>query len=401
MHIFKNSRRTLLLGAMLTCGTMLTGVGSAWAQQGPGVTDKTIKLGAWMPLTGPIAAYGVPQRAGIEAYLKMVNDRGGIKGRKFELIVEDNAYNPQRTLAAARKLVTRDEVLAIVVPNGTAQSAATFEYMLGEAKVPILNPYGGAIDWYSPPRDNLYGGLVPYEYQAKALGRWAAREGSRNIVVIHSALAQFEAVAKEVLPGARGISPTAKVELYPAKFDTTDYGPIAVDIARRKPDTVVFILAQGEVVRAAKELRQQGVKSAFYTYSPNVSNSILELGGGAIEGLRSASFTQPVTLETIAMREYRDALAKYSPGEKPDYVSLMGFAMTKIVVEAFNRIEGPINRQSLTRAMESIKNYDTGIIPSVTYGSDRHLGASTVQRMEVQGGRWISVGSPIDTLKDW
>jgi branched-chain amino acid transport system substrate-binding protein len=394
-------RRLVVTSAMASAVALTLGIGTAAAQQGPGVTDKTIKIGTWVPLTGPIAAYGVPQRAGIEAYLKLVNDRGGVKGRKFELVVEDNAYNPQRTLAAARKLVSRDEVLAIVVPNGTAQSAATFDYLLNEAKVPLLNPYAGAPDWYSPPRANLYGGLVPYEFQAKSLGRWAAKDGAKNFVVVHSALAQFEGVAKEVLPGARGINASAQVELYPVKFDTTDYGPIAVDIARKKPDTIVFILAQGEVVRAAKELRQQGVKARLYTYSPNVSNSLLDLGGPAVDGMRSASFTQPVTLETPAMREFRDALAKYSPGEKPDYVALMAYGMTKIVVEAFNRIEGPINRQSLTRALESIKNYDSGIIPSVTYGPDRHLGASTVQRVEVQNGAWVTVGAPIDTLKDW
>ena len=60
--------------------------------------------------------------------------------------MEDNAYNPQGTIGAARKLVSRDEVFAISAPFGTLQSAATFEYVLDEAKVPIVNPYGGAAD---------------------------------------------------------------------------------------------------------------------------------------------------------------------------------------------------------------------------------------------------------------
>ena len=401
MKLYTAARRAALVSAAALVASIALGLGPVAAQQGPGVTEKEIKLGTWLPLTGPIAVYGIPQRAGIETYLKMINDRGGVKGRKFELVVEDNAYNPQRTLAAARKLVSRDEVLAVVVPNGTAQSAATFDYMLGEVKVPILNPYGGAADWYAPPKANLYGGLVLYENQARSLGRWAAKEGARNIVVIHSALAQFEGVAVNVAPGARSVAANAKAELYPTKFDTTDYGPIAIEIARKNPDAVVFILAQGEVIRAAKELRQQGVKAPLYTYSPNVSNSILELGGAAVDGLRSASYTQPVTLDTNAVREYRDALAKYFPNEKPDYVSLTSFALTKIVVEAVNRINGPINRQALTQALESVKNFDTGIIPSVSYGADRHLSATTLQRVSVQGGRWVSVGAPIDSEKDW
>jgi len=401
MNTTEKSRRALLLGAMATCGAMLTGISTAWAQQGPGVTDKEIKFGTWMPLTGPIAAYGVPQRAGIEAYLKMINDRGGIKGRKFELVVEDNAFNPQRTVAAARKLITRDEVLALLVPNGTAQSAATFDYVLGEAKVPLLNPYAGAGDWYTPPRANLYGALVLYENQARALGRWAAKEGHKNIVVIHSALAAFENVAVNVLPGAKSVRADATVERFPTKFDTQDYGPIALEIARKKPDALVYILAQPEIIRIGKEFHAQGVKVPQYTYSPSVANSMLELGGAALEGIRSVSYTQPVTLETAPVREYRDALAKYFPNEKPDYVSLTSFALTKIVVEAINRINGPINRTSLTNALESMKSYDTGIMPAVSYGPDRHLGATVVQRVTAQNGRWVSVGAPIDTEKNW
>src|SRR6202011_1985312 len=118
MNRLRKTRRALLLGAAATCGALALGIGNGLAQQTPGVTDKEIKVGAWIPLTGPVAPYGIPQRAGLEAYLNLVNDQGGIKGRKFSVVVEDNGYNPQRTVSAARKLVTRDEVFAFVNPNG-------------------------------------------------------------------------------------------------------------------------------------------------------------------------------------------------------------------------------------------------------------------------------------------
>lgn len=401
MQQLKGFKRSLTHGVLAALAVFGLATGSSLAQQGPGVTDKEIKFGTWMPLTGPIAAYGVPQRAGIETYLNMINDRGGVKGRKFSLVVEDNAYNPQRTLTAARKLITRDEVLALLVPNGTAQSAATFDYVLGEAKVPLLNPYAGAADWYAPTKPNLYGALVLYENQAKALGRWAAKDGHRHIIVVHSAFAAFENVAVNVLPGAKSARADATVELYPTKFDTADYAPIALDIARKKPDAVVCILAQPEIIRLAKEFYSQGFKTGLYTYSPSVANSMLELGGPALEGIKSVSYTLPVTSDTPAVKEYRDALAKYFPSEKPDYVSLTSFALTKIVVEAINRINGPINREALTRSMDAMKSFDTGIIPTVGYAADRHLGATVVQRVVAQKGGWNSVGTPIDTEKDW
>ena len=376
--------RSLLLAASLALAA-LPGLAQ---EQGPGVTDREIKIGTWLPLTGPIAAYGVPQRAGIEAYLSMINDRGGIKGRKFKLIVEDNAYNAQRTVAAARKLISSDGVLAIVVPNGTAQSAAAFSYVLDEAKVPIINAQGGAEDWYNPPRPNLFGAQTLYETQAALLGQWAVADGHKKIVVVHSAVAAFENVASRISPAAKAVKADVMVELYPTKFNTQDYGPIALEIAQKKPDAVVAILAQGELVALAKELKQQGASTALYSYAPAVSNAIIDLAGPAVEGLKSVSWTVRPTADTPEVREYREALAKYSPDEKPDYLSLFAFGMTKAFVEAVRRIDGPINRASLVKAMYSIQNYNTGIISPVTYGPNQHIGVTGMQRVQIAGGKW-------------
>ena len=173
--------------------------------------------------------------------------------------------------------------------------------------------------------------------------------------------------------------------------------------ALRKGGLGQFTVVGTEIVgpSVGKELTQQGFKPAMYTYSPSVANSLTELGGTAVEGIRSASYTVPVTSDAPAVKEYRDALAKYFPSEKPDYVSLTSFGLAKIFVEALNRINGPINRQSLVASMETLKNYDTGIIPPVSYGPDRHLSATILQRVQVSGGKWVSVGTPVDSEKLW
>lgn len=227
-------KRELLRSAVAGAALLLLGATPALAQQGPGVTDKEIKLGTWIPLTGPLAAYGVPFRAGADAYINMINEKGGIKGRKIVLIVEDNAYNPQRTVAAARKLISRDEVLAIGMPFG-AVSASAFDYVLGESKVPMINSYGSALEWFTPPKENLFGAMPLYESQARSIGRWMVKDGAKSVAVVHSALAGFVNVAAQVEPGAKSASPSVKVEMVPTKFGTTDYSPIALDLARRIP----------------------------------------------------------------------------------------------------------------------------------------------------------------------
>lgn len=399
MNPLKLSKRGLLQAA-LAGGMFALGVAPASAQTGPGVTDKEIKLGTWIPLTGALAAYGVPFRAGIDAYIGALNAAGGVKGRKVVVIVEDNAYNPQRTVAAARKLVSRDEVLAIGMPFG-AVSASAFDYTLGEAKVPMINSYGSALEWFTPPKPGLFGAMTLYEDQARTIGRWLVKDGHKSTAVVHSALAGFVNVAKMVEPGVRSVSPTAAVEMVPTKFGTTDYAPIALDLVKKKPESIVLILAQGEMIAAAKELRQQGYQGALYTYSPSVANSVLELGGTALEGVKAIGLTAPINADTPVMKAYRDALAKYAPGEKPDYVSLIGYALTMATVEGLRRVEGPMNRESLVKALYTMRNYETGIFPPLSYTPDRHLGVTSVQRVVARGGQWVTVGAPVEGAKDW
>ena len=127
----------------------------------------------------------------------------------------------------------------------------------------------------------------------------------------------------------------------------------------------------------------------------------IDLGGPAVQGLRSMSLTVPPETDSAAMKEYKDALAKYYPSEKPDYISLFGFANAKVFVEGLRRIKGPVTRDSLKAAIESIKNYDTGILAPVTFAADRHLGMTATQRVEIKGNRWVAVGTPVDGDKDW
>src|SRR3954447_12033227 len=142
------SQRYTLAGLAATVVLALT----ACAGPSAGGNDNEITIGAWYPLTGAVAASGVPQKAGAEAYFKMVNDRGGINGHKVNWIVKDNAFDPQQTVQIARQLIGQDKVAAIVAANGTSQAEAAFPFVLQQSKVPILNELGGLDSWYNPPR---------------------------------------------------------------------------------------------------------------------------------------------------------------------------------------------------------------------------------------------------------
>src|SRR6266849_8998174 len=106
-------RRRTLLAALGGTALSAGGAGTGWAKEyGPGVTDTEIKLGTTSPYSGPASAYGVYGHAQT-AYFQMINDQGGINGRKVNLISLDNAFSPPKALEQTRKLVESDEVFAI------------------------------------------------------------------------------------------------------------------------------------------------------------------------------------------------------------------------------------------------------------------------------------------------
>ncbi|RZB14433.1 branched-chain amino acid ABC transporter [Streptomyces sp. F001] len=385
-------RTTRALIAVLTAVIAL--VASACGTGGPSAArdDKVIRIGAWYPLTGALASFGIPERAGADAYFKSVNARGGINGRKIEWIVKDSAFDPQQTVQVARRLVDQEGVVAIVAANGTAQSQATFPFVLEQSKVPVLNPLGGDESWYEPARDGLFGLQTLYEDQAAALGDWVARDRAKKVLVVHSDPKAFVNVAKEIGPAARKTDPSVEVKSLTVKFQTTDYSPVISKVKARKPDAVVLILAAAEAASYLKEAKLQGLTAPVYGYAPVAAQSTLTLAGKAAEGVKAVQLVKSPHDDDPAVKEFREAMAKYEPGQPADFITLWGWAAAKAFVEVARTIDGPVTSESLTRAFENARDVDTGVGPVLNFSDDHHLGTRDVQKVVVTNGRWESQG---------
>src|SRR5437763_2879850 len=149
--ISRISRRSLATGILV--GAMAAASGAlAQKNYGPGVTDTEIKIGNIMPYSGPASAYAVIGQTEA-AYFKMINDRGGINGRKINFVSYDDGYSPPKAVEQARKLVESDEVLFIFNPLGTPTNSATMKYMNAK-KVPQLFVATGATKFSEDPKTN-------------------------------------------------------------------------------------------------------------------------------------------------------------------------------------------------------------------------------------------------------
>jgi ABC-type branched-subunit amino acid transport system substrate-binding protein len=393
----KNFKRRDVLKAGISGLGMSTLGMSAQAQQTRGVSTSSIKLGQVVATTGPVAIYGVPIRAGTQAYLGLVNDRGGVNGRKIELLSEDSAFSTPQSLAIARRYMSDDGIFALINSMGTAQVSALIPYLVEQEKTPIFGTYGGAVEWFNPAKEGLFGLQVLYEDLAGALGRWSAKEGHKNIMAVHIEGASFAKAAKAVEPMVKAASPQGTVDFLPVKLPTQDYAPIILQIAQKRPDAIVAMLIESEFVTFMRELRNQGVKVPVYAWGPVVTLRTLQNGGTNMEGLKAFSWTKAPMSSAPAVAEYRQALQKYAPAEKPDFVSLFNFAQTKVFVEALSRVKGPLTQASFYQALYSLKNYDSGILPPVTFSPTRHQGLTSLVPLQVRNGEWVELGGMIDT----
>jgi branched-chain amino acid transport system substrate-binding protein len=198
------------------------GASSVLAQKkyDPGATDTEIKVGNIMPYSGPASAYGTIGKAAA-AYIKMVNDDGGINGRKIDFISVDDGYSPPKTVEMARRLVEQDQVLLIWGSLGTPPNSAIQKYMNAK-KVPQLHVYTGASKWNDPTHFPWTMGWQPsYQAEAKIYAAYILKnKPDAKIAVLY----QNDDYGKDYLEGFEtGLGARAKTMIVAkASYETSD-----------------------------------------------------------------------------------------------------------------------------------------------------------------------------------
>ncbi len=141
----------------------------------PGVSATTIRLGTFADLSGPNATVGMAALRGYSAYYDYVNHWGGVHGRRIELVVKDDRFDPERTSTAVRSLVEHDEIFAIVSPLGTPTNLAVMDYLL-DAGIPVVSPHSGISAWSSPLRRTYFALQPSYRVEGQLLAQYVLAE---------------------------------------------------------------------------------------------------------------------------------------------------------------------------------------------------------------------------------
>ena len=212
------NRRALLLS---TAAGVIVAAAPAWAQKkyDQGATDTEIKLGNTTPYSGPASAYGTNGRAAA-AYFRMINDRGGVNGRKINFISYDDAYSPPKTVEQVRKLVESDEVLALVQTLGTATNSAIMKYTNAK-KIPQLFVATGGTKFGDPKNFPWTMGFQPnYQSEGRVYAKYILANHPAGRIAV---LFQNDDYGKDVLKGLKdGLGPKTAMIIAEAPYETGD-----------------------------------------------------------------------------------------------------------------------------------------------------------------------------------
>lgn len=382
--------RMYVLGVCTVVGGLLAASSPVRAQSTPGVTDNEILIGSCSALEGPSHFLGTETVNGAKAYFDMVNEAGGVNGRKLKLVSYDDSYDPAKTEVCFNRLMEQ-KVFALGFFVGTP-TAVKYIPMAESNKVPMVGLFTGAQTLYAPLRHWVVNVRASYfdETREQIDGLWGAL-GYKKVGVIYPEDAFGTAVLEGVKAAlkAHGAEPVA---LGTYQRQTAQVSAAIDTVKAANPEAVVVVGPANTVAPILKQCHAKGWKPLFLTVSFVGTDDLITEAGPDAEGLVITQVVPPYYLtEMKSVALYRRMLAKYFPSAQPNFVSLEGFVDAMVLVEGLKKAGRDLTREGLIRGIESIHELDVGLGPQLklNYSAKEHKGFDHVLPTVVRGGRAV------------
>ncbi|MCC6250373.1 MAG: ABC transporter substrate-binding protein [Rubrivivax sp.] len=358
--------------------------------QTQGVTQAEIVLGTHLDLSGPINFWGLPAKNGMELAVEEINAAGGIHGRKLRLVIEDMAYDPKKAVLATEKLLTRDNIFAMVGSMGTVTSAATMPLVLKRG-LPHLFPISPA-EMFAVPFDRLkFAYFAPYYDDVRtSLKHLIASKRFSRVGVLY----QDDDFGAEILKAVQdqlndsGLKPVSAQSF---KRGATDF---ASQIARLKTDgadLVVMGTVVRETVGAMTAARNLGWAPAFLVSQAGYSLAVASLGKDVVEGLYAGVMT-PLPYADTASPQVLDWMKRYKAkfNQEPTIEGVVGYLVLTTAAMGITNAGRDLTVDSLVSGLERIRDHRNifGTAP-ISFTSTNHLASRRTALAQIQKGRWV------------
>ncbi|HET6948591.1 MAG TPA: ABC transporter substrate-binding protein [bacterium] len=367
------TRIGVLVAVLVLAATVSVGV-----SQERGVTDTEIVIGSSQPLSGPAAFWGQGVGGGMDAYLKWINDAGGINGRKIRLVLRDDGYLPTRAVANVRELVERERVFAIVSLIGSANAFAARDYII-ENQVLWITPTADANMWAGfKNKKYLFVGYPGYVDEGRILTTYAAKnEGVKSVAVFY----QNDLYGQKGLLGIkRGIADT-KIKLAAAvsyEGPDRDFSAHAVKLRQSGADAVILYATPTQGALIVREMAKIGFSPKLFASFTLADPVMFQLAGDAWNGIILTAYF-PVPGTDPKVDAMLDTLLKINPQlRQSPFNALAGVSFLEPFVEAIRRAGPNVTRDSVVRALESMRNWNGEVIRGITFSPQRHQGLNRI-----------------------
>jgi branched-chain amino acid transport system substrate-binding protein len=359
-----------------------------------GITDDAIKIGQWGPQTGPAALWGAIAR-GTDAYFKMINDAGGIHGRKLELLIRDDSYQPAKTKASVMELVEKEGVFAFVGGVGTGPGMAVKSY-LEEKKIPWIGPASGSSHWAKTANRYLFSLYPTYEMEAKALVRYLLDNAKAEKIAFFY---QNDDYGKEGLEAARAELKLHGKELVAAvsvEMADADLSSHVLKLKEAAPDTVMLWLLPKHAAITLKTAAKLDFKPRWVTTSTLSDAPLMHhITGGLWDGVIFNSIMQLPDSDHPLVQKYKAAYEKYglaeNEQEKWGIFFMAGFMFAEPFVEALKLAGRDLDREKLVDALETLNKWNGGVGHDITFNPNERQGQKSVFICQCENGRAVKI----------
>jgi len=356
-------KRRLVPIAALLAAALTSPAALAQKKYDPGASDTEIKIGNTNPYSGPASAYGTIGKT-IAAYFKMVNDHGGIKGRKINFISYDDGYSPPKTVEMARKLVEQDQVLFLFQPLGTPSNSAIHKYMNAK-KVPQLFVATGASKWNDPKHFPWTMGWQPNYHTEGEIYAHDILQTKPNAKI--GVLYQNDDFGKDLLQGLKdGLGAKAKTMIVKeVSYEVTDptVDSQIVQLQASGADVFVDITTPKAAAQAIRKVYDIGWKPVHYLNNVGASiGSVLKPAGfdksvGVITTQYYKDYSDKQWANDPAMKKFEEFMKQYYPeGNLADGSNMYGYSVARTLEVVLRQAGDNLTRANIMKQAASLKN---------------------------------------------
>lgn len=363
-----------------------------------GVTKDEILIGGVGPITGPAAYIGLGGRDGLAMAIKEINAAGGVNGRKFKMIFEDDGHSPTKALGAVKKLIDQDKVFMIFGAGGSNATVGTIDYVKEQQRVMYVS-FASAPAVTFPFNSYLFRGATTEVPRYGELYSEFIADGlkAKKVAIMNGREEYPKNEGNALATTLKDVYKADVVSRVEFNIGDKDFTPQLLEVKKSGAQVVAFFGNPAEAAIAMRQARELGIDQKFFVGATMVDKAFTAAAKENAEG--ATGFSLIPFLPGTKNAELQAWEAKWKkeypnlPVGRPNVFDVMAYTDMYVIAEAMKKAGPDLTTKSLISGLEQIKDFSQSVLASpITFTNKHHIGNLTLTVMEVKDGQWVPIG---------